>query len=148
MSRRRVRLRPWGEGRASVRRPRNQEPAMQSVNPCLVFKTGAEQAANFYVSVFPRSKLNHVVKTEADGPLPKGTVLHVSFELFGREYTAFDGGDGFTFSTGISLVATCETQAEIDDVWAKLSADGGKAGPCGWVTDKLGVSWQVVPKQL
>jgi predicted 3-demethylubiquinone-9 3-methyltransferase (glyoxalase superfamily) len=121
---------------------------VQSVRPCLTFKSGAEAAVNFYVSLFPNSKVLSLLRAEANGPLPEGSVLHASFELDGQEYTAFDGGPAFTFTEAFSLVATCETQAEIDDVWARLTADGGEEGPCGWLKDRFGVSWQVVPAAL
>ena len=120
---------------------------VQSVRPCLTFKEGAEQAVNFYVSLFPNSKVLSLLRAEANGPLPEGSVLHASFQLDGQEYTAFDGGETFTFTEGFSFVATCETQREIDEVWARLT-DGGEEGPCGWLKDRWGVSWQVVPSAL
>jgi predicted 3-demethylubiquinone-9 3-methyltransferase (glyoxalase superfamily) len=121
---------------------------MSAIVPCLVFQDRAAEAVAFYTSAFPRSRVVSIVRAPAGGPLPEGAVLHARFELDGRAYTAFDGGPHFAFSQAFSLVATCATQAELDDVWAKLCADGGKAGPCGWVTDKFGVSWQVVPAAL
>lgn len=122
--------------------------SVRSVTPCLTFKSGAEEAVNLYVSTFKNSKITELVRSESDGPVPKGKLLHATFELDGREYTAFDGGDYFSFSQGISLVATCDTQEELDAIWTRLSSDGGKEGPCGWLTDKFGVSWQVVPTSL
>jgi predicted 3-demethylubiquinone-9 3-methyltransferase (glyoxalase superfamily) len=122
--------------------------SVRSVSPCLTFRDRAEEAVNLYVSTFKNSKVTEMVRSESDGPIPKGKLLHATFELNGHEYTAFDGGEHFTFSQGISLVATCDTQDELDAVWNKLSSDGGKEGPCGWLTDKFGVSWQIVPAAL
>jgi predicted 3-demethylubiquinone-9 3-methyltransferase (glyoxalase superfamily) len=120
---------------------------VQSVRPCLTFKEGSEDAINFYVALFPNSKILSLLRAEANGPIPQGSVLHASFLLDGQEYTAFDGGPSFSFTEAFSLVATCETQAEIDEVWARLT-DGGEEGPCGWLKDRWGVSWQVVPAAL
>jgi predicted 3-demethylubiquinone-9 3-methyltransferase (glyoxalase superfamily) len=119
-----------------------------SVRPSLTFKDHTEEAVNFYVSLFPNSKVVSILHSELDSPqLPKGSVLHAEFVLDGQEYTAFDGGDSFEFSEGFSLVATCETQQELDTVWDRLT-DGGEEGPCGWCKDRFGVSWQVVPSSL
>jgi predicted 3-demethylubiquinone-9 3-methyltransferase (glyoxalase superfamily) len=120
---------------------------VQSVRPSLTFKEGTEDAINFYVSVFPNSKVVSLLRAAADGPLPEGSVLHASFVLDGQEYTAFDGGPSFSFTEAFSFVATCETQEQIDGVWARLT-DGGSEGPCGWLKDRWGVSWQVVPSAL
>jgi predicted 3-demethylubiquinone-9 3-methyltransferase (glyoxalase superfamily) len=120
---------------------------VQSVRPSLTFKTGTEQAVKFYVSLFPNSKVLSLLKSDGKGPLPEGSVLHASFQLDGQEYTAFDGGPSFTFTEAFSFVATCETQEEIDEVWARLT-EGGEEGPCGWLKDRFGVSWQVVPAAL
>jgi len=120
---------------------------VQSVRPCLTFKEGTEDAINFYVSLFPNSRVVDLLKSEGNGPLPDGSVLHATFQLDGQEYTAFDGGPSFTFTEGFSFVATCETQEELDKVWARLT-DGGEDGPCGWLKDRFGVSWQVVPSVL
>jgi predicted 3-demethylubiquinone-9 3-methyltransferase (glyoxalase superfamily) len=114
----------------------------------LTFKERAEEAVNFYVSVFPNSKIVTVLHSDGRNPLmPKGTLLHASFVLDGQEYTAFDGGEHFVFSDAFSLVATCNTQQELDAIWGRLT-EGGEEGPCGWLTDKFGVSWQVVPAVL
>jgi predicted 3-demethylubiquinone-9 3-methyltransferase (glyoxalase superfamily) len=113
----------------------------------LTFKDGAEAAINFYVSLFPNSRVLSLLKSDGNGPLPEGSVLHASFLLDGQEYTAFDGGPSFSFTEAFSFVATCETQEEIDEVWARLT-DGGEDGPCGWLKDRFGVSWQVVPSAL
>lgn len=119
-----------------------------SVRPSLTFKDRTEEAVNFYVSLFPNSKVVSILHSELDSPqLPKGSVLHAEFVLDGQEYTAFDGGESFEFSEGFSLVATCETQQELDTIWDRLT-DGGEEGPCGWCKDRFGVSWQVVPSSL
>jgi predicted 3-demethylubiquinone-9 3-methyltransferase (glyoxalase superfamily) len=119
---------------------------VQSVRPCLTFKERTEDAVNFYVSLFPNSRVLSLLRSDG-GPIPKGSVLHASFLLDGQEYTAFDGGPSFSFTEAFSFVATCETQEEIDEVWARLT-DGGEEGPCGWLKDRFGVSWQVVPSAL
>jgi predicted 3-demethylubiquinone-9 3-methyltransferase (glyoxalase superfamily) len=119
-----------------------------SVRPSLTFKDQTEEAVNFYVSLFPNSRVVSILHSELDSPqLPKGSVLHAEFVLDGQEYTSFDGGDSFKFSEGFSLVATCETQQELDTVWDRLT-EGGEEGPCGWCKDRFGVSWQVVPSSL
>jgi predicted 3-demethylubiquinone-9 3-methyltransferase (glyoxalase superfamily) len=120
---------------------------VQSVRPCLTFEKGTEDAVNFYVSMFPNSRVVSLLRSQG-GAVPEGNVLHASFVLDGQEYTAFDGGPSFKFTEGFSFVATCETQAELDAVWARLTADGGEEGPCGWLKDRFGVSWQVVPAAL
>jgi predicted 3-demethylubiquinone-9 3-methyltransferase (glyoxalase superfamily) len=120
---------------------------VQSVRPCLTFKDHAEEAVNFYVSVFPNSRVLSILRSDGNGPLPKGSLWHASFELDGQEYTAFDGGPSFSFTEAFSFVATCETQDELDEIWTRLSA-GGEEGPCGWLKDRFGVSWQVVPASL
>jgi predicted 3-demethylubiquinone-9 3-methyltransferase (glyoxalase superfamily) len=119
---------------------------VQSVRPCLTFKEGTEDAVNFYVSLFPNSSVLSLLRSDG-GPVPKGSLLHASFLLDGQEYTAFDGGPSFSFTEAFSFVATCEAQEEIDEVWARLT-DGGEEGPCGWLKDRFGVSWQVVPRAL
>jgi len=118
-----------------------------SITTCLAFKDRAEEAVRFYVSLFPRSKIVSLSRSEADGPIPKGKLMGATFQLYGREFTAFDAGPAFSFSIGMSLMVLCRTQAEIDRLWEKLS-QGGEKGPCGWLTDKFGVSWQVVPDVL
>jgi predicted 3-demethylubiquinone-9 3-methyltransferase (glyoxalase superfamily) len=120
---------------------------VQSVRPCLTFKERAEEAVNFYVSAFPNSRVLSMLRSDGNGPLPKGSLLHASFVLDGQEYTAFDGGQSFVFTEAFSFVATCETQDDLDDIWARLT-DGGEEGPCGWLKDRFGVSWQVVPAAL
>ncbi len=117
---------------------------MQKITPFLWFDGNAEEAANFYVSVFKNSKIVSVTRYGEAGPGPKGTVMIVKFQLGGEEFLALNGGPQFTFSPAVSLVANCETQAEVDELWEKLSAGGEKLN-CGWLTDKYGLSWQVVP---
>ena len=117
---------------------------MQKITPFLWFDGKAEEAAKFYVSIFKNSKILSVSRYGEAGPGPKGTVMVVKFQLDGQEFLALNGGPQFTFSPAVSLVANCETQAEVDEMWEKLSA-GGKKQNCGWLTDKYGLSWQVVP---
>ena len=119
----------------------------QTVTPSLTFKDGAEDALKLYVSVIRNSKIVNIMRSEG-GPIAKGKVLHATFELDGREFTAMDGGPSFSFTEGFSLVATCETQQELDEIWRRLSEDGGEEGPCGWLKDRFGVSWQVLPRAL
>lgn len=120
---------------------------VQSVRPSLTFEKGTEEAVNFYVSLFPNSKVLSLLRSEG-GSVPEGNVLHASFVLDGQEYTAFDGGPSFKFTEAFSFVVTCETQDELDATWARLTADGGEEGPCGWLKDRFGVSWQVIPESL
>ena len=118
------------------------------VRPSLTFKNQTEEAVNFYVSLVPNSKVVNILHSGLDSPeMPKGSVLHAEFLLDGQEYTAFDGGEQFEFTDAFSLVATCETQQELDAIWDRLT-EGGEEGPCGWCKDKFGVSWQVVPSSL
>ena len=120
---------------------------MQTVTPSLTFKDGAEDALKLYVSVIRNSKIVNIMRSEG-GPIAKGKVLHATFELDGREFTAMDGGPSFSFTEGFSLVATCETQQELDEIWRRLTENGGEEGPCGWLKDRFGVSWQVLPRAL
>ncbi len=120
---------------------------MQKLTPCLWFDTEGEEAANFYTSVFPNSKIVDVARYGEAGPRPEGTVMVVSFELDGQKFTALNGGPDFTFNEAISFQVSCETQEEVDAYWSKLS-EGGEEGPCGWLKDKFGVSWQIVPTAL
>jgi len=124
-----------------------RETQVQGPTTCLTFRDRAEEAVNFYVTLFRNSRILSIVRSDGKGPIPEGKLLHATFELNGREFTAFDGGSSFSFSDGISLVVTCETQEEIDEMWAQLTA-GGEEGPCGWLKDRFGVSWQVVPAAL
>jgi len=118
------------------------------IRPCIVFNDRAEEAINLYVSTFPNSRVVSIQRSEADGMIAKGKVMIATFELDGREYTAFDGGPTFKFSEGFSLMVTCKTQEEIDRYWTKLTADGGEEGPCGWLKDRFGLSWQIIPEVL
>jgi len=120
---------------------------MKGITPFLWFESQAEEAAQFYVSIFPRSRITHTSRYGEAGPGPKGTVMTVSFELDGQEFVALNGGPQFSFTQAISFVVNCETQAEVDAFWDKLSA-GGKQVQCGWLTDRYGVPWQIVPTAL
>jgi predicted 3-demethylubiquinone-9 3-methyltransferase (glyoxalase superfamily) len=120
---------------------------MQKITPFLWFDGKAQEAANFYVSVFKNSEIVSVVRYGEAGPGPNGTVMLVRFLLDGQEFLALNGGAQFTFSPAVSLVANCATQAEVDDLWEKLSTGGEKLN-CGWLKDKYGLSWQVVPTIL
>jgi predicted 3-demethylubiquinone-9 3-methyltransferase (glyoxalase superfamily) len=120
---------------------------MDKVTPFLWFDGTAEQAANFYVSIFKNAKITSTSRIEGAGPGLNQTVTSMTFEIEGRSFIAFNGGPYMTFSPAISLFIDCETQAEVDELWAKLS-EGGKIQQCGWLTDKFGVTWQVVPNGL
>jgi predicted 3-demethylubiquinone-9 3-methyltransferase (glyoxalase superfamily) len=120
---------------------------MQKLSTCLWFNGQAEEAMNFYTSIFKDSKIGTISRYGDGAPMPKGTVMTANFELLGQGFMALNGGPQFKFSPAISFIVTCDTQAEIDDYWKKLSA-GGKEVQCGWVTDKYGVSWQIVPSIL
>ncbi len=120
---------------------------MRKVTPCLWFDTEGEDAAKFYTSVFPNSKILEVARYGSAGPRPEGTVMTVNFELDGQEFVALNGGPDFTFSEAVSFQVNCESQEEVDTYWSKLS-EGGEEGPCGWLKDKFGLSWQIVPARL
>ena len=120
---------------------------MQEITPFLWFDGKAEEAANFYVSIFRNSKILSVSRYGDGGPGPKGAVMTAAFELDGQKFVALNGGPQFAFSPAISFMVNCETQQEVDDLWEKLSA-GGKEVQCGWLQDKYGLSWQVVPRVL
>jgi predicted 3-demethylubiquinone-9 3-methyltransferase (glyoxalase superfamily) len=121
---------------------------MQTIKPCLWFDMQALEAANFYTSIFKNSKLGKVSYYGDGAPLPKGTVLTVTFELNGQEFMGLNGGPIFKFTEAVSFIVNCETQAEIDYYWTKLTADGGQEVQCGWLKDKYGLSWQIVPTAL
>jgi predicted 3-demethylubiquinone-9 3-methyltransferase (glyoxalase superfamily) len=121
---------------------------MDNLVTCLWFDTEGEDAANFYTSIFPNSKVGNVARYGAAGPRPEGTVMTASFELMGQEFVALNGGPDFKFNEAISFQIMCDDQAEVDRYWEQLTADGGEPGPCGWLKDKFGVSWQVVPNAL
>jgi len=120
---------------------------MQNLTPCLWFDTEGEEAANFYTSVFPNSKILDIARYGSAGPRPEGSVMTVSFELDGQEFLALNGGPQFTFSEAISFQVSCKNQEEVDAYWSKLS-EGGEEGPCGWLKDKFGLSWKIVPTAL
>jgi predicted 3-demethylubiquinone-9 3-methyltransferase (glyoxalase superfamily) len=120
---------------------------VQKISPFLWFDGKAEEAAKFYISVFPNSKIGDILRNGPDGPGPQGSVLTVAFELDGQKFTALNGGPHYKFSPATSFVVNCETQDEVDYYWEKLSA-GGKTMQCGWLDDKYGVTWQVVPSVL
>lgn len=121
---------------------------MQKITPCLWFDNQAEEAVNFYVSIFKNSKIGSVARYGEEGAKvsgrPKGTVMTVTFQLDGQEFMALNGGPMFKFTEAISFIVNCKTQQEVDELWEKLSK-GGEEGPCGWLKDKYGVSWQIVP---
>jgi predicted 3-demethylubiquinone-9 3-methyltransferase (glyoxalase superfamily) len=116
----------------------------QRITPNLWFDTEAEEAAAFYISVFKSSRIVNVTHYTAAGPRPAGTVMTVEFELDGQRFVGINGGPEFTFSEAVSFQINCEDQAEIDYYWERLT-DGGEEGPCGWLKDRFGLSWQVVP---
>src|SRR6266850_3040637 len=120
---------------------------MKKITPFLWFDGRAEEAANFYTAIFPNSKIVSMMRSGEAGPGPKGSVMSATFELQGQEFIALNGGPMFTFSPAISFFVPCETQEEVDHFWEKLSK-GGEKQRCGWLRDKFGVSWQVVPTVL
>lgn len=120
---------------------------MQKITPFLWFDGQAEEAMNFYVSIFKNSKVGRVTRYGEGGPGPKGTVMSATFQLDGQEFMALNGGPLFSFTPAISFFVNCETQEEVDELWEKLSA-GGKKERCGWLKDKFGLSWQIIPSTL
>jgi predicted 3-demethylubiquinone-9 3-methyltransferase (glyoxalase superfamily) len=120
---------------------------MQNITPFLWFDNQAEEAALFYTSTFKNSKITSITRYTEAGPGEPGTAMTVSFQLNGQDFTALNGGPVFKFNEAISFVANCESQVEVDELWEKLSA-GGEKGPCGWLKDRYGVSWQIVPVEL
>jgi predicted 3-demethylubiquinone-9 3-methyltransferase (glyoxalase superfamily) len=120
---------------------------VQKITPNLWFDTEAEDAANFYVSVFKDSEIVEISHYGDAGPRPAGMVLTVSFRIHGQEFTALNGGPDFKFNEAVSFLVNCESQEEVDDLWERLS-EGGEEGPCGWLKDKYGVSWQITPTVL
>jgi predicted 3-demethylubiquinone-9 3-methyltransferase (glyoxalase superfamily) len=121
---------------------------MKPITPFLWCDTQAEDAANFYVSIFKNSRILHVSRSGGGGPGSKGSVMTVQFELNGQPFIALNGGPQFKFTEAISFSVQCETQEEVDSYWTKLTAGGGQEGPCGWLKDKYGLSWQVTPTIL
>jgi len=120
---------------------------MQKITPFLWFDGKAEEAMNFYVSIFKNSKVLSVSRYGEAGPGPKGTVMSATFQLEGQEFFALNGGPQYKFTPAISLFVNCETQKEVDELWERLSA-GGREEQCGWLTDKYGLSWQIIPSIL
>jgi predicted 3-demethylubiquinone-9 3-methyltransferase (glyoxalase superfamily) len=120
---------------------------MQKITPFLWFDDKAEEAMNFYVSVFKNSKIGTVTRYGEGGPGPKGTVMSATFQLDGQDFFALNGGPLFKFTEAISFFVNCETQQEVDELWEKLSA-GGEKSRCGWLKDKYGLSWQIIPSVL
>jgi predicted 3-demethylubiquinone-9 3-methyltransferase (glyoxalase superfamily) len=120
---------------------------MKSLTPCLWFDTEGEAAAEFYTSVFPNSKIGGISRYGPAGPRPEGMAMTVSFELDGNPFVALNGGPNYTFSEAVSFTVSCASQDEVDHYWNALS-DGGEEGPCGWLKDKFGLSWQIVPARL
>ena len=122
---------------------------MHRVYPCLWYDGKAEEAANFYVSLLPGSRIDKVWRTPADTPAgPEGTVLTVDFTLAGQHLQALNGGPEFKFNESVSIVIDCEDQAEVDRLWNALTTDGGEPSVCGWLKDRFGLSWQIVPSRL
>jgi predicted 3-demethylubiquinone-9 3-methyltransferase (glyoxalase superfamily) len=120
---------------------------MPKITPFLWFDDNAEEAINFYTSIFKNSKIGRVTRYGDAGPGPKGTVMSATFQLEGQEFMALNGGPHFKFTPAISLFVDCKTQEEVDDLWERLSA-GGKTERCGWLTDRFGLSWQIIPAIL
>jgi predicted 3-demethylubiquinone-9 3-methyltransferase (glyoxalase superfamily) len=120
---------------------------MQKITPFLWFDGKAEEAVNFYVSIFKNSKVGSITRYGDAGPGPKGTVMIATFQLEGQDFIALNGGPQYTFTPAISLFVDCKTQQEVDELWEKLS-EGGKTDRCGWLRDKYGLSWQIVPSAL
>ena len=122
---------------------------MSKITPCLWFDGNAEEAAKFYVSLLPGSHIETVMRSPADNPsTPAGAVLLVDFTLAGQRFTALNGGPDFAFTEAVSFVIDCEDQAEVDRLWDALIAGGGSPSQCGWLKDRYGLSWQIIPRQL
>ncbi len=119
----------------------------KKITTFLTYDDQAEEAIEFYTSIFENSRIVSTTRYGETGPGPEGSLMSATFELAGQEFIALNGGPSFTFSQGISLFVDCETQEEVDELWEKLS-NGGEKGPCGWLTDKFGVSWQIIPRAL
>jgi len=126
---------------------RRKEKPVPAISPFLWFDTEAEEAAKHYTSIFPNSRITDVTHYGSAGPRDEGTVMTVAFELDGQRFVALNGGPDFSFTEAVSFAVNCETQAEVDEYWSKLS-NGGEEGPCGWLKDRFGLSWQIVPKRL
>jgi predicted 3-demethylubiquinone-9 3-methyltransferase (glyoxalase superfamily) len=124
-----------------------EDKSMNEITPCLWFDTEGEEAAKLYTSVFPNSKILDVSRYGEAGPRPAGTAMTVSFELEGQRFVALNGGPQYTFTEAVSFQVSCKTQDEVDHFWNKLS-EGGEEGPCGWLKDRFGLSWQIIPTRL
>lgn len=120
---------------------------MQKITPFLWYDNNAEEAVSLYISVFKNSKITDITRYGDAGPGPKGSVMTIAFQLEGQDFIALNGGPMFKFTEAISLSVDCKTQQEVDELWEKLSA-GGQPGQCGWLKDKFGLSWQIVPSAL
>lgn len=120
---------------------------MLSIKPFLWFNANAEEAIQFYMSIFKDAKMGAVSRYGESGPGPKGTIMSAEFSLLGQDFIALNGGPHFTFNEAVSFVVNCDTQEEVDDLWAKLTK-GGTEQPCGWLKDPFGLSWQIVPRVL
>src|SRR5262249_8231994 len=137
---------------AWVQAPRSAHPTrsgtMQKITPFLWYENEAEEAATFYTSIFKDSRIVGVSRYGAAGPMPEGTVLTVSFQLEGQPLVALNGGSKIPYTEALSLYGSCANQAEVDDLWERLTEGGGEPGPCGWLKDRYGVSWQIIPNAL
>jgi predicted 3-demethylubiquinone-9 3-methyltransferase (glyoxalase superfamily) len=121
---------------------------MQKISPCLWFDTQAEEAANFYVSLFQDSEVTRVTRYSEVGPGPAGEVMLAFFTLAGEEFTAVNGGPQFPFTEAVSFTVSCKDQDEVDRLWSQLTEGGGEEGQCGWLKDRFGLSWQIVPVRM
>lgn len=121
---------------------------MPKITPCLWFDTEAEDAANLYTAIFPNSRITDISRYGDAGPREAGMVITVSFELDGQEFMGLNGGPQFTFDEAISFTVSCGSQEEVDEYWDRLTANGGEESQCGWLKDRFGVSWQIVPTRL
>ncbi|MAS37210.1 MAG: hypothetical protein CL610_24630 [Anaerolineaceae bacterium] len=121
---------------------------MQKITPFLWFDDNAEDAINFYTSIFEDSEVFNISRYPEGAPMPAGTLMSATFRLEDQAFMVLNAGPQFKFTEAISFYVNCETQAEVDDLWAKLTADGGEEAPCGWLKDKFGLSWQIIPKAL
>ena len=121
---------------------------MKKLHPMLWFDSQAQEAANFYCGVFPHSKVKKVTMYPKDFPNAPADVLTVEFELSGQDFVALNGGPQYQFTEAVSFVVSCNTQEDIDHYWSRLTSDGGQEGPCGWLKDRFGLSWQVVPAKM
>jgi predicted 3-demethylubiquinone-9 3-methyltransferase (glyoxalase superfamily) len=122
-----------------------EQHSKQKITPFLWFNNQAEEAANFYTSVFKNSNISSISRYGDEGPGPKGTAMVVPFQIEGQEFMALNGGPLYSFTPAISFMVSCDNQQEIDELWEKLTSDGGQEVQCGWLTDKYGLSWQIVP---